>query len=128
MPGSGRASKRDYTEEEWNSFEECSEGLGITNQEVFDRFGKTTYDVDLNDIAYWRNVPSRVWDYMIGGYQVLKKWLSYREYEVLGRTLTPEEAREFTTIARRIAALVLKESALDVNYKTIKNNSYQWTF
>ena len=33
----------------------------------------------LNESAYWRNVPEKVWDYTIGGYQVIKKWLSYRE-------------------------------------------------
>jgi hypothetical protein len=29
-------------------------------------------------------VPSRVWAYTLGGYQVIKKWLSYREHDVLG--------------------------------------------
>jgi len=37
------------------------------------------YDVYLNGSAYWKNVPLEVWEYRIGGYQVLKKWLSYRE-------------------------------------------------
>ena len=37
------------------------------------------HDLYLNDASYWRNVPARVWDYTIGGYQVIKKWLSYRE-------------------------------------------------
>ncbi len=37
--------------------------------------GETTYDVYLNDVAFWRNVPARVWDYRLGGYQVMKKWL-----------------------------------------------------
>ena len=32
----------------------------------------TSYDIYLNDVAYWRNVPARVWDYTIGGYQVIK--------------------------------------------------------
>jgi hypothetical protein len=31
-------------------------------------------------LSYWRNVLARVWGYYIGGYQVIKKWLSYREY------------------------------------------------
>ena len=43
----------------------------------------TTFDVYLNDRAYWRNVPDAVWKYQLGGYQVLKKWLSYRESKVL---------------------------------------------
>ena len=41
--------------------------------------GETTLDIHLNDRAFWRNVPAAVWTYRLGGYQVLKKWLSYRE-------------------------------------------------
>ena len=62
-------------------------------------FGRRTYGVYLNGIAYWRNVPARVWTYAIGGYQVMKKRLSYREKDLLGRGLTKEEAREVTDIA-----------------------------
>ena len=49
--------------------------------------GDGTLDVYLNGRAYWRNVPAAVWSYKLGGYQVLKKWLSYRERGVLGRAL-----------------------------------------
>ena len=50
--------------------------------------------------------PAAVWDYQLGGYQVLKKWLSYRESKVLGRSLQPEEVQHFTDTARRIAAIL----------------------
>ena len=66
-----------------------------------------TLGVHMNDRAYWRNVPATVWNYKLGGYQVLKKWLSYRERKVLGRPLSPEEVQHFTEIARRIAAILL---------------------
>ena len=69
--------------------------------------GATTRDIHLNDRAYWRNVPAAVWDYKLGGYQVLKKWLSYRERAILRRPLTPNEIHHFTTTARRIAAILL---------------------
>ncbi len=36
-------------------------------------------DIVLNDAVCWRNVLEAVWDYTFGGYQVVKKWLSYRE-------------------------------------------------
>ena len=52
-------------------------------------------------MAYWKNIPANVWEYYIGGYQVIKKWLSYREQELLGRALRVEEAREVTNMARR---------------------------
>ena len=69
--------------------------------------GATTRDIHLNDRAFWSNVPAAVWDYKLGGYQVLKKWLSYRERAVLGRSLTPDEIHHFTTTARRIAAILM---------------------
>ena len=61
----------------------------------------------LNDRAFWRNVPAAVWDYKLGGYQVLKKWLSYRERDVLGRELSPEEVLYFAETARRVGAIGL---------------------
>jgi len=84
------------------------------------------YDVYLSDVAYWHNVPAEVWEYKLGGYQVLKKWLSYREKRVLGRDLRPEEARTFTAIARRIAAILNLHAELDDNYTRIKQNVYGW--
>ena len=76
----------------------------------FDALGATTYDIHLNDHAYWRNVPANVWTYRLGGYQVLKKWLSYRERKVLGRDLHPEEVQHFSQTARRIGAILLATS------------------
>ncbi|TXI51090.1 MAG: DNA methyltransferase [Lysobacter sp.] len=88
--------------------------------------GMQTHDVYLNDTAYWRNVPPPVWEFTIGGYQVLKKWLSYREYGLLGRAMTAEELQEVTGIARRLAALVLLQPALDANYRAVVGETYPW--
>lgn len=89
-------------------------------------WGDATADVYLNDGAYWRHVPKPVWDYTIGGYQVMKKWLSYREQSVLGRALTMEEAEYVTEMARRIAALILLQPELDANYRRVKADVYPW--
>jgi len=82
--------------------------------------GTTTHDIFLNESACWRNVPAKVWEYTIGGYQVMKKWLSYREHALLGRALTTDEAREVTHMARRIATLILLQLELDRNYQAVK--------
>lgn len=74
-------------------------------------------DVYLNETTFWGGIPEAAWGYTIGGYQVLKKWLSYREQAILGRPLTADEAVEFTRIARRLTALVALEPALDENYR-----------
>jgi predicted helicase len=89
--------------------------------------GKKAYDIYLNDTACWENVPEKVWEYTIGGYQVIKKWLSYREHDLLGRALAPDEAREVTNMARRIAALILLQPELDKNYETIKAKTTAWS-
>jgi hypothetical protein len=70
--------------------------------------------------------PSRVWEYTIGGYQVIKKWLSYREREILGRGLTTDEVHAVTAIARRIAAIILLEPKLDANHDAITASTYRW--
>ena len=95
MPGVGKAAERDYTDEERAVLANAVPTLG-----------DTTFDVYLNQRTYWRNVPAAVWNYQLGGYQVLKKWLSYRESKVLGRPLQGQEVQHFTDTARRIAAIL----------------------
>ncbi len=119
MPGKGKLETRGYTAEE-------AEALGCGDKSPHSLFGSSTHDVFLNDTACWRNVPEKVWNYTIGGYQVLKKWLSYREHALLGRALTPDEAREVVHIARRIAALILLQPELDANYQRVKAATYDW--
>jgi hypothetical protein len=84
------------------------------------------YDVFLNEVACWNNVPAAVWEYTIGGYQVIKKWLSYREKDLLGRGLTPEEVRYVTEMARRIGALIALQPVLDVNYQGVAADAVSW--
>ncbi len=89
MPGQGRAVERAFTPEERTTFGDTLPALG-----------ETTFDVYLNDHAFWR--------YRLGGYQVLKKWLSYRERAILGRPLSLEEVQHFADTARRIAAIMCR--------------------
>ena len=88
--------------------------------------GETTFDIWLNGEAYWRNVPARVWRWKLGGYPVIKKWLSYREENVLGRALHEDEVAYFSELARRIAAILLMAPALDANYEAVKADTYAW--
>ena len=94
MPGQGRVVERAFTPDERTALNSDIPALG-----------ETTFDVYLNHRAFWRNVPAAVWSYKLGGYQVLKKWLSYRERGILDRPLHPDEVRRFTDVARRIAAI-----------------------
>lgn len=87
---------------------------------------ETTVDVHLNAEAYWSNVPAKVWGYKLGGYQVVKKWLSYREREVLGRPLKLREVQEVAEMVRRIAGILLMSDALDAGYRAVRDDADPW--
>ena len=96
MPGQGHATERAYTPEERGAL---GDALSV--------LGETTFDIHLNSRALWRNVPAAIWRYKLGGYQVLKKWLSYRERSILGRPLRSDEVQYFTDTARRIEKTIV---------------------
>jgi len=126
MPSRGKLLEREYSPAERKAIFDGSRALGLKEKVALACLGEKTCDVYLNDVAYWSNIPSRVWDYTIGGYQVIKKWLSYREQPLLGRPLTKDEVRYVQEMARRIAAILLLEPALDANYEAIKKSTYAW--
>ena len=99
MPGRGRVIERVYR---------LGERTALAAHIA--KLGETTFDVYLNEEAYWSNVPAAVWDYRLGGYQVLKKWRSYRERKVLGRKLRRNKVRHFAHTARSIGTLLLASS------------------
>jgi hypothetical protein len=125
-PSKGKLTERAYIADERVAIAEGVGSLGLSLEQAIALLGETCFDVFLNDVAYWRCVPSNVWRYTIGGYQVIKKWLSYRERALLGRDLKPEEARYVTEMVRRIAALVLMQPELDANYERVKADVWEW--
>lgn len=120
MPGRGKLERRPFTEAERTGLGESADSLGAA------------CDVYLNDGTYWACIPERVWEFKIGGFQVLKKWLSYREHgtaqnpSLLGRGLTVAEARDFTALAQRLTAVVLLAPALDENYQNAIAHTWPW--
>jgi len=60
---------------------------------------KVSYDdnnqcVNINKTQYFKGVPTKVWNFHIGGYQVCQKWLKDRK----GRTLTYEELTHYQKV------------------------------
>ncbi|MCX5685096.1 MAG: hypothetical protein NT049_15640 [Planctomycetota bacterium] len=126
MPAKGRFVERPYDEDELAAATDAAKARGLSARQAASLLGRETHDVYLNGRAFWKNVPAGVWEYTIGGYQVVKKWLSYREQELLGRALRPEDAREVTAMTRRLAAIILLQPALDENYRRVKASAYAW--
>jgi hypothetical protein len=105
MPLRGRVSLRDYS----NAEETVRAHARI--------LGAQAFDIGMSEASYWRCVPESVWECRIGGYQVLKKWLSYRDYSIIGRPLTGDEVGNFQQSARRISTILLLGPALDASYQ-----------
>jgi hypothetical protein len=119
MPRRGDARERDWTETEIARLTTLAVTQSLTLENAIELLGQRCVDVYLNGDAYWATVPVNVWDYTLGGYQVLKKWLSYREAPLLGRPLHEDEARYFAQVVRRITAILLLSPALDASYAAL---------
>ncbi|MCB9449787.1 MAG: N-6 DNA methylase [Anaerolineaceae bacterium] len=113
----------DYHVQGWGYL---ANGATMPGQGTLHEHDDGSLDVYLNETTYWRNIPAEVWAYTLGGYPVLKKWLSYRDQRVLGRRLHDHEVRAFMHIARRIAAILALEDDLDANYAAVKASGYEW--
>ncbi len=126
MPGAGNIAQREtYDAEEQAALEAAAERLEEDIASLVDRLGPPV-DVRFNGVAYLKGVPQSVYQLTIGGYQVLKKWLSYRDEEIIGRPVTVAEAREGVAIVRRLTAYVLMQPALDASYEAIKATAHAW--
>jgi hypothetical protein len=124
-PGRGLAPERTWTEAEREKLAALAATQSLALDYALTLLGETCVDVHLNGDARWSAVPINVWNYTLGGYPVLKKWLSYREFTaeptspLLHRALRPEEAAYFAQVVRRIAAILLLGPALDASYRAI---------
>ncbi len=125
MPGRGLAPERPWTETEREKLAALAATQSLALDDTLTLLGESCVDVHLNGDAHWSAVPIHTWNYTLGGYQVLKKWLSYREFTsdaaspLLHRALRPEEVAYFAQVVRRIAAILLLGPALDATYRAI---------
>jgi hypothetical protein len=105
MPLRGRVTERAYSPAE------------SATQAHADILGGKALDIGISAASSWRGVPETEWECRIGGYQILKKWLSYRDQSIIDRPLTAEEVGHFQQTVRRIAAILLLGPALDASYQ-----------
>jgi len=71
-PGPGKVMARDWTKVEHDALEAGFTAAKIDSARGFELLGQPN-DVFLNGDTYWRAVPEQVWEFYIGGYQVIKE-------------------------------------------------------
>lgn len=113
MPGAGRIVERDWSDAELVALVAIGNRHGLDAETTRSLLGDKALDIHLNGTSGWCAVPEKVWSYTLGGYQALKKWLSYREAEILGRPLRGDEVLHFAKTARRITEILCMGPALD---------------
>lgn len=123
--GKGRIEFREWSGAEKQNLVRICRKLNVEVTRGFELLGKAC-DIYLNDTNYWKGVPESVWNFRIGSYQVIKKWLSYREDKIIEREILVPEARTVTNIVWRLMTLVLMGDALDKNYDNCCSNSFNW--
>jgi predicted helicase len=85
-----------------------------------DTVGNVRFEKDrayINNAQYFDNVPSKVWDFYIGGYKVLDKWLKSRK----DRTLSYEEKETFTKIINTLEFTIEQMEKIDEIMKKVMN-------
>lgn len=71
-------------------------------------------------------MPRAVWEFRIGGYQVVKKWLSLPRGGRARPAPHARQGREVTGMIRRLAAIVIMGPALDANYRAVVADAIGW--
>lgn len=80
------------------------------------RYDSGTARVFLNASQYFEPVASEVWEYALGGYQVLEKWLKDRK----GRELSLEEIRTYCRVATALQKTLDLQRQIDALYPQVE--------
>lgn len=74
--------------------------------------------VYINGPQFFENIESVVWNYHIGGYQVLQKWLKDRK----GRILSSEDIKHYCLIVTALSGTSKLQKEIDKLYPEIEKN------
>lgn len=72
----------------------------------------------VNDQQYFEGIPKEVWEYHIGGYQVLDKWLKDRK----GRRLSLHEVEHYLKVITALKRTIRLQQEIDVLYREVQRS------
>lgn len=87
------------------------------------RYEPKTKRVYINKEQYFENIPQKLWEYRIGGYQVLDKWLKDRSE----RRLTPSDVRHYCRIATALSETIKIQDKLDDLHSEVEKKTIDFT-
>lgn len=90
-------------------------GNSIVTKRRYDEKGGRLY---INDNQYFGKITPQVWNYCIGGYQVLDKWLKDR----VGKSLLPEDVDHFLKIISSLYYTIELQKEIDELYPEVEKS------
>lgn len=89
-----------------------------------DRVEKVVYDakegrVYINQAQYFEGITDEVWQYQIGGYQILAKWLKDRK----GRVLSLEDIKHYSKVAMSLKKTIELQRSIDELYHDVEKEN-----
>jgi len=76
------------------------------------KYDKNSLRVYINMEQYFEKIPKAIWEYQIGGYQVLSKWLKDRK----GKILSLEDVKHYCNIVTSIKKTIDIQNNIDALY------------
>lgn len=92
------------------------DGSGTDRIEKYD-YQDTERRVHINNSQYFGVITPEVWQYRIGGYQVLEKWLKDRK----GKTLSAEDIKHYCRMVTALARTIEIQKQIDVLYLKVES-------
>ncbi len=92
-----------------------------------DRVEKLIYDgkkdrIYINEAQYFDGITEEVWQYQIGGYQVLSKWLKDRK----GRVLTLDDTKHYCKVAMSLKKTIEVQKTIDDLYPEVEKKTVEF--
>ena len=104
--------KSDKLDKPMTKFER--KGDNIVKQIAYEERKKA---VHINAEQHFVPVPADVWEYQIGGYQVMEKWLKDRK----NRRLSLDDIKQYCKIATALKETIVLQGKIDETYEQIEN-------
>ena len=91
-------------------------GDNLVAEVAYNQSKKAAY---VNPAQYFGPIGKDIWDYQIGGYQVMAKWLKDRK----GRRLSLDDIKHYCRITAAIKETIAAQKRIDAIYEDIEKNS-----
>ena len=82
------------------------------------QYQEKTSRIFINSQQYFEGIPKEVWEYRIGSYQVLDKWLKDRK----GRSLYPDDVEHYLKVITAIKYTINLQQQIDKLYPKVEES------